>query len=96
MRKVVYNNQELMKDVISAKRYVDDGAGLFKGNSTTLIEWISSVNEGLSGYGLKIDESCICSRGSFIAFLDIQFCFDDPDDLQTDPCTPSQQTHAPT
>ena len=85
-----------MKDVISAKRYVDDGAGLFKGNSTAFSEWISSVNEGLSGYGLTIDESCICSRGSFIAFLNIQFCFDDPDDLQTDPCTPSQQTHAPT
>ena len=42
MRKIVYNETELMRDVISAKRYVDDGAGLF-GDSKVFKTWIDSL-----------------------------------------------------
>ena len=84
MRKVVYSNAELMKDVLSAKRYVDDGAGLFKGSTDSFKGWIDSVNEGFAPFGLTIDESCICPTDNYISFLDIQFCFDSAGLLQTD------------
>ena len=84
LRKTLYNNQELMANVTSAKRYVDDGAGLIKGSPEDFTLWIEKVNKNLDPYGLHIDESCICPLNSFIPFLDIQFCFDDSGSLQTD------------
>ena len=66
------------------KRYVDDGAGLIESSPEDFTLWIEKVNENLEPYGLHVDESSICPLNSFIPFLDIQFCFDDNGDLQTD------------
>ena len=84
MRKAVYNDEIIMNDIMSAKRYVDDGAGLFNGSRENFNKWIDSVNEKLCPFGLTIDESCICPPNDHIAFLDIQFCFDIAGSLQTD------------
>jgi hypothetical protein len=73
MRKTVYNNSDLMKNVITAKRYVDDGAGLMTGSPEDFTQWLEKVNENLSPYGLLIDESSISQTNNFISFLDIQF-----------------------
>ena len=84
IRKAVYNDETIMNNIMSAKRYVDDGAGLFNGSSEAFNSWIVSVNEKLCPFGLTIDESCICPPSDYIAFLDIQFCFDSAGNLQTD------------
>ena len=84
MRKTVYDDEDIMKNVISAKRYIDDGAGLYKGSIDSFKDWIASLNERLSTFGLNIDESTICPTNYFISFLDIQFCFDDSGNLQID------------
>ena len=84
MRTAVYSNEELMENVINAKRYIDDGAGFFKGNTEEFKNWITLVNNKLAPFGLLIDESTICETNQFIPFLDIQFCFDSEGQLQTD------------
>ena len=92
LRKSLYSNSELMSNVISAKRYVDDGAGLMTGSTEDFTHWIEKVNQNLSPYNLFIDESSICPTDTFIPFLHIRFCFDSSGDLQTDlfviPLTP--------
>ena len=72
-----------MKPVISAKRYIDDGAGVFHGTKREFSEFIKNVNQKLYSYGLNIDEYSISDTGSFISFLDIQFRFQQGN-LQTD------------
>ena len=84
MRKAVYENPELMKNIISVKRYIDDGADFIQGPPEDFHQWIRKVNENLSEYGLFIDESCVGTTNTFISFLDIQFAFDSNGDLQTD------------
>ena len=84
MRTAVYSNEELMKNVINAKRYIDDGAGFYKGNSEEFKNWIDLVNNKLAPFALHIDESTICETNQFIPFLDIQFCFNSEGQLQTD------------
>ena len=80
----MYSNEELMKNVINAERYIDDGAGFFKGNTEEFRNWINVVNNKLAPFALLIDESTICETNQFILFLDIQFCFDSEGQLQTD------------
>ena len=84
MRKVVYSDEQLMKNVSTVKRYIDDGAGFFDGTKRQFSEFISNVNSRLSNVGLNIDEFSIEDPGDFTCFLDIQFTFDDDGNLQTD------------
>ena len=84
MRKAVYSDPDLMKNVLTAKRYIDDGAGLMMGTPEDFALWLEKVNENLKPFNLLIDESSVGQTNSFISFLDIQFCFDSEGDLQTD------------
>ena len=84
MRKVIYSNESLMKNIASVKRYIDDGAGLSSGDKVTFKDWINTVNSNLHSYGLNIDEHAITDPGSFVPFLDIQFCFSTSGILETD------------
>ena len=84
MRKEVYSKESMMTKVSSLKRYIDDGAGFFSGTRRQFSEWINSINDKLSQHGLNIDEHTIAEPGQFVAFLDIQFCFDVDGKLQTD------------
>ena len=84
MRKALYNKPELMEKVVAIKRYIDDGAGLFLGTAKDFSIWLAALNRNLSVFGLHIDESSIEPPGSFVPFLDIQYCFDGNGNLQTD------------
>ena len=84
MRKEVYSSEDLMSKVPSLKRYIDDGAGFFSGTKRQYTDWINKVNQLLFKHGLNIDEHSIEDPSSFIAFLDIQFCFNKDGKLETD------------
>ena len=84
MRETVYNDESLMENVLSLKRYVDDGAGLFSGTKRQFSEFISQINQRLARYGLTIDEYTIANPHEFVAFLDIRYMFDLDGNLQTD------------
>ena len=40
----IMRTAELMKNIINAKRYIDDGAGFFKSNTEEFRNWINVVN----------------------------------------------------
>ncbi|KAL5269053.1 hypothetical protein ACHWQZ_G002772 [Mnemiopsis leidyi] len=84
MRKLVYDSEELMTNIKSVKRYIDDGSGVFSGTKRQFTEFINTVNNKISTYGLNIDEHTIADPGEYVAFLDIQFCFSEDGDLMTD------------
>jgi hypothetical protein len=84
MRKAVYSDTRLMEKVKSVKRYIDDGAGGFEGSEEEFKVWLEEVNQRLAQYGLTIDESCIAPPGTYVPFLDVQFCFSCSGDLMTD------------
>ena len=84
LRKAVYSDSVLMKNVKAVKRYIDDGAGFYNGSTSDFTNWLILVNQRLNAYGLTIDESCIEPPGSYVPFLDIQFCFSSSGHLQTD------------
>ena len=75
MKKCVYNNTKLMKNIGSIKRYIDDGAGTWFGTKEEFHQWITKINEFLKKCGLHIDEYFFAPPNSFVPFLDIQFCF---------------------
>jgi hypothetical protein len=84
LNKYVYTNKALMKDIPTVKRFIDDGAGLYKGTSRQFNNWIQKVNELISPFGLNIDEFQIENTGEYVNFLDIKFMFDLEGVLQTD------------
>ncbi|KAL5269695.1 hypothetical protein ACHWQZ_G003229 [Mnemiopsis leidyi] len=84
MRDLVYSDETLMKHIKSVKRYIDDGSGAFSGTKRQFGEFIKKVNDRISCHGLNIDEHCIEDPGEYVAFLDIQFCFDGDGNLKTD------------
>ena len=55
MRKAVNNNTDLMKNVVTAKRYIDDGAGLMVGTPEEFAHWLEKLNENLKPFKLLID-----------------------------------------
>ena len=58
---------------------------MFSGEKDDFIEWINAVNANLHSYGLHIDEHTIADPGSYVPFLDIQFCFSSSSgNLETD------------
>ncbi|KAL5251693.1 hypothetical protein ACHWQZ_G014738 [Mnemiopsis leidyi] len=82
--KLVYSNQDLMRQVAFVKRYIDDGADQFTGSSRQFSTWINKVNEAIAQFGLEIDEFQVENTGTFVNFLDVKFTFDDQGNLQTD------------
>ena len=84
MRDHVYSDESLMRHIKSVKRYIDDGSGVFSGTKRQFGEFIRKVNDRISDHGLNIDEHCVADPGEFVAFLDIQFCFDGEGNLMTD------------
>ena len=84
LSKEIYTEPNLMKNIQTVKRYIDDGSGTFRGTKRMFSEWIIQVNSLISPYGLYIDEHNIEDPGSYVSFLDIRFCFDFDGNLQTD------------
>ena len=84
MRKFVYSNCNLMKNVAHVKRYIDDGAGFFTGSQRQFEFWLRSVNQALKPSCLVIDECTFEELGICVPFLDIRFCIDLDGKLFTD------------
>ena len=84
MNIAVYSKPQLMHNIREAKRYIDDGAGFYVGSERSFNAWMNKVNTALNPYGLYIDESVIKEVNESVPFLDIQFCFDNEGNLQTD------------
>jgi hypothetical protein len=84
MRKEVYSDESMMAKVTSLKRFIDDGSGFFAGTKRQYTEWIGKINQLIRKHGLNIDEYTIADPHQFIAFLDIQFCFNQDGKLETD------------
>ena len=84
MRKFVYSDEALMSKMPCLKRYIDDGAGFYNGTKRQFGEFINTVNQRIGTVGLNIDEHNIVDPSNYVAFLDIQFTFDQEGSLQTD------------
>ena len=84
LSKTLYNNPDLMTNILTIKRYIDDGCGLYYGSKEMFYNWITMVNTLLRPFGLTIDEFTISDPGVYVNFLNIKFRFDCIGDLQTD------------
>ena len=84
MQKVIYSNPEMMKNITSIKRYIDDGGGTCVESKEEFILWLKKANILLAPYNLIIDEFSFEPPGSFVPLLDIKYCFDINGKLQTD------------
>ena len=68
MSQKVYDVPEKMTNVGEVKRFIDDGAGFFRGNNEEFEEWLNMVNQEIGMLGLNIDESSLKSNGEYINF----------------------------
>ena len=84
MEKILYSDPEMMKNVTSFKRFVDDCVGAFKGPVRLFRIWEKSIRDKLLEFGLKTDDFVVCKSGEPLPFLDIQFYFDCDGQLKTD------------
>ena len=76
-----------MKDIVSIKRYIDDGIGLHTMTPRRFDIWKMHISSLVSNDGLiikKDDWSVPKTKFSMINFLDINFSFDKNNALQTD------------
>ena len=87
LKKVLYEDRTLMKDIVDIKRFIDDGVGLHCMTSRTFSKWKEVVSERVGVYGLTIKQSDWSepkTKHGMINFLDINFSFDKNKSLQTD------------
>ena len=84
MYKKVYSQPHMMQNVREIRRFIDDGTGLYSGTEEQFRYWLRVVNANIGLLGLNIDESNFKPPHEFVNFLDIQFCFDQDGELQTD------------
>ena len=76
-----------MKNIVSMKRFIDDGVGLHCMNQNAFKKWKMEVSKRVSDKGLtikKTDWSEPKEKHKMINFLDINFAFDAKRTLQTD------------
>ena len=76
MAKKVYDVPNMMTNILSIKRFIADGGGLYLGSEDQFIDWLAEVNRVIGHLGLHIDESCFRTNSNFINVLDILYCFD--------------------
>ena len=76
-----------MRDIVSIRRFIDDGVGLHCMSRRAFAKWKSMVSERVSDYGLTITKSDWSEpkeKHAMINFLNINFSFDEKKTLQTD------------
>ena len=80
----VYDKPNMMVDILSIRRFIDDGGGLHVGEEVQFYHWLDEVNRVIGLLGLHIDESSYRKNSEYTNLLDIQYCFDAAGLLQTD------------
>ena len=88
LKEVLYDNPDLMKDVLAIKRYIDDGVGVHTMTERSFGIWKNKISAEVYRFGrLTIKESDWSTpevRWGPVNFLDIKFWFDRDQNLQTD------------
>ena len=87
LKTVLYQDEALMKNIVSMERFIDDGVGLHCMNQNAFKKWKIEVSKRVSDKGLtikKADWSEPKEKHKMINFLDINFAFDAKRTLQTD------------
>ena len=87
MRTALYSDKELMKGIISIRRYIDDGVGLHVMTRRQFDNWKTTISKRVASFGLKIkdtDWTVPQKHTDMVNFLDINFTFDNDGTLQTD------------
>ena len=86
LKQVLFDNDTLCQDIVSVKRYIDDGIGIHTMTKRRFDCSKNKISSGVSQYGLKIKESdwlVPSNRDDPINFLDINIWFDKDCALQT-------------
>ena len=77
----------MTRNILSTVRFIDDGAGIFKGSEREFKNWKKTLTEGLKNYGLTIKEKdwdVALKHGDTVHILDVKFSFDVQAKLVTD------------
>ena len=88
--KALYSNKESIKEIVSIKRYIDDGIGVHTMTSRRFKIWKTKISSLIyDSYDSKLivketDWSVPVAKHAMINFLDINFSFDQNNILQTD------------
>lgn len=83
----LYSNYNLMQNIYSIKRFIDDGVGLFNGTLRQFDTWKTEITKALNLYKLNIkpeDWQIATEPGILVHFLDIAFGFSFDGELVTD------------
>ena len=85
LKKTVYSDQSLMKNITDIKRYIDDGVGIHSMTKRSFASWRKTVSSRIQEFGLRIKDSDwnVREDSEPVNFLDINFWFDE-NQLQTD------------
>ena len=85
LKKTVYSDQSLMKNITDIKRYIDDGVGIHSMTKRSFASWRKTVSSRIQEFGLRIKDSDwnVPEDSEPVNFLDINFWFD-KNQLQTD------------
>ena len=88
LKQVLYDDPVLMKDIISIKRYIDDGVGLHTMRKRSFDNWKNKISAKVLQFAnltIKEDDWNTPSESwGPVNFLDIKFWFDKNNTLQTD------------
>ena len=87
LKKVLFDDTKLMRDIVGIKRFIDDGVGIHTMSDRRFGIWKKLVSSKVAELHLKIKDSDWSEPAEDhqpINFLDIQFSFDQNKDLQTD------------
>ena len=83
----LFSTPQMMKNIVSTVRFIDDGSGVFKGTRDEFVTWKSEMTKNLKKFNLTIkseDWSVGINLGDMVHILDISFGFDENGNLITD------------
>ena len=65
----IYDKPNMMVDILSIRRFIDDGGGLHVGEDVQFYRWLDEVNREIGLLGLHIDESNYQKNSEYTNFI---------------------------
>ena len=87
MFKCLFSKEDMMNNIISTIRFIDDGSGIFKGSKEEFELWKNKFTCSLKEFGLVIkdeDWDVASEPNDMVHILDIMYGFDESGNLVTD------------
>ena len=87
MHKCLFSKVDMMRNILSTIRFIDDGSGIYKGTEEEFNNWKNEFAGNLVRYGLTIKEEdwdVALKPGDMVHILDIKYGFDINGKLVTD------------